>query len=199
MLKHHLSDADMRCIVQRVLNGSVSVDGSIVSRIERGLVVLVGLTTGDTEPDHEYIAKKILTTRLWPGDDDKPWARSCRDAGFPVLLVSQFTLYASLKSTAGIAGGEPVYVFTCGRHPSVHAEPRPDFHHAMAPDAARASYAAFVSLMRRLHGDDKVFDGVFGAMMEVQLVNDGPVTLIVDSADRPNGRRDAAEAPADDA
>jgi hypothetical protein len=86
--------------VQRVLSGSVSVGGREISRIQRGIVVLVGISDTDTEKDLQYLCKKLLTTRLWSSDDDKPWAKSVVDMGYDVLLVSQFTLYASIKSAS---------------------------------------------------------------------------------------------------
>jgi D-tyrosyl-tRNA(Tyr) deacylase len=94
----------MRGVVQRVLSGSVSVGGREISRIQRGIVVLVGISDMDTEKDLQYLCKKLLATRLWSSEDDRPWAKSVVDMGFDVLLVSQFTLYASIKSASVFLG-----------------------------------------------------------------------------------------------
>lgn len=107
--------AVMRGVVQRVLSGSVSVGGREISRIQRGIVVLVGISDTDTEKDLQYLCKKLLATRLWSSDDDKPWAKSVVDMGFDVLLVSQFTLYASIKSASAFLGSNshPLSLLAC--------------------------------------------------------------------------------------
>lgn len=87
----------MRCIIQRVLNASVTVGGNKISKINKGLLVLVGVHRDDTKADREWLARKILNLRLWPDEQGKPWNKSVKDMGYEVLLVSQFTLYTTLK------------------------------------------------------------------------------------------------------
>eukprot|EP01102_Stenamoeba_stenopodia_P001422 TRINITY_DN11234_c0_g1_i2.p1 TRINITY_DN11234_c0_g1~~TRINITY_DN11234_c0_g1_i2.p1 ORF type:complete len:216 (+),score=45.24 TRINITY_DN11234_c0_g1_i2:23-649(+) len=149
----------MRAIIQRVLNAAVVVDGVEVSSIGKGILVLVGITSTDTKADSSFIARKILSLRLWPSADGKPWNTSVSDNKYEVLLVSQFTLYATLKGN------------------------KPDFHKAMEPEKAKSFYEAFVKEVKQNYksNPNAVQDGVFGAMMQVKLVNDGPVTITLDS------------------
>ena len=145
----------MRAVVQRAAQASVEVEGAVVGRIARGLCVLVGAMRGDTEADARFIAGKLATLRIFPDDDGK-MNRSVLDIAGGVLLVSQFTLAAD--TTSGT---------------------RPGFSNALEPDAARAlcEVVAADLCARGL----KVEQGVFGAHMQVQLVNDGPVTIWLDS------------------
>jgi len=148
----------MRAVLQRVTRASVEVDGRVVASIGPGLLCLVGCAQGDTDEDAEYICRKILECRLFSSEDTgRAWSRGVRACGLEVLLVSQFTLHAQLKGH------------------------KPDFHRAMPPQEASAFYARFVERVRRSYVPDRVSDGVFGAMMRVQLENDGPVTLCLDS------------------
>ncbi|KAF8058089.1 dtd [Scenedesmus sp. PABB004] len=148
----------MRAVLQRVKSASVEVDGAVVSSIGRGWLCLVGVTADDVDADAEYICKKILRTRGWADEDSgTPWAKDVAGIGGEVLLVSQFTLYGRLK------------------------KPRPDFSKAMPPDRAREVYAGLVERVRAAYAPDRVCDGVFGAMMDVALINDGPVTFVLDS------------------
>eukprot|EP01094_Clydonella_sp_ATCC50884_P002730 TRINITY_DN12080_c0_g1_i1.p1 TRINITY_DN12080_c0_g1~~TRINITY_DN12080_c0_g1_i1.p1 ORF type:complete len:165 (+),score=46.10 TRINITY_DN12080_c0_g1_i1:328-822(+) len=148
----------MRAIIQRVVRGGVTVGGDAVGSIERGLVVLVGVQEGDTDKDAQWLARRILGLRLWHNDDNgKPWAKNVRDLGYELLLVSQFTLFAVPKGN------------------------KPDFHHAMGGPAAREFFDSFVELVRTSYAPDKVQTGAFGQHMEVSLVNDGPVTIPLDS------------------
>ena len=148
----------MRAVLQRVSSASVSVDGARVAHIGPGLLLLVGLRAGDAPRDAALVAKKVLSARLFPDAAGRPWALSAPAAGLEILCVSQFTLYGRLL------------------------KPKPDFSKAMPTEEARGAYAAFVELLREGYEErSKVQDGVFGAMMEVALVNDGPVTLVVDS------------------
>ena len=146
----------MRLILQRVSSASVTVAGKRVAAIGDGLMVLCGITEGDTPEDAKWCAAKLLSLRLWPSAAGKPWAESAKSQGFEVLLVSQFTLHAILKGN------------------------KPDFHHSMAPDAAKPFFESFCSQVEQLH-PGKVQQGVFGASMAVELVNNGPVTLTLDS------------------
>lgn len=161
-LKHHLLQVrSMRAVVQRVKSASVTVDGKLVSQIGPGLLCLAGLKDGDTKDDAEFISRRLLNARLWPSaDGKKSWDQSVVQKGYEVLLVSQFTLFGLMKGN------------------------KPDFHIAMPPSQAQEAYSNFVGLVRSSYLADKVQDGVFGAMMEVQLVNDGPVTMAFDSEKR---------------
>jgi len=143
----------MRLVIQRVTSARVEVDGGIVGAIDRpGLVILVGITHDDQPTMADRLAEKVWTLRILDGE------RSCQEENAPVLVVSQFTLYADTRK---------------GRRPSWSAA---------APRAvSEPLIEAFVSALR-LRGA-KVATGVFGAHMKVTLTNDGPVTLILDSAD----------------
>ena len=154
----------MRAVVQRCLSASVQANTTVSGSIGPGMLALIGIERTDTAADAEYVCRKLLSLRLWPTAERGDWQASVVDQRFGVLLVSQFTLYAVTKKGT-----------------------RPDFHEAMPPDAAREFYAAFVARVRAAYVADKVGDGVFGAKMEVSLVNDGPVTIIVDSADSVRG------------
>lgn len=147
----------MRAVIQRVREAHVSVDGTVIGRIRHGLVVLLGVASGDTPAEADALSRKIVGLRIF-SDADGKLAHSVRDVGGGLLVVSQFTLYADLRK---------------GR--------RPSFTAAAGPNAARSLYECFVNACRR-HGVS-VQTGRFQASMAVGLVNDGPVTLIVDSAE----------------
>ncbi|XP_075488393.1 uncharacterized protein LOC142527462 [Primulina tabacum] len=149
----------MRAVVQRVTSASVEVEGRTVSAIGPGLLVLVGLHETDVESDAEYICRKVLNMRLFPSEKTgKSWDQNVVQRNYEVLLVSQFTLFGVLKGN------------------------KPDFHVAMPPEAAKPFYASLVEKFQKAYKMDAVKDGVFGAMMKVNLVNDGPVTMQLDSA-----------------
>ncbi|KCV68810.1 D-tyrosyl-tRNA(Tyr) deacylase [Fonticula alba] len=155
----------MKCILQRVTAASVTVDGAIVGAIKEGVMVLIGLHHEDKDADLDYIVSKILTTRVFDGEatdtaPGKPWARSVTDAGYGVLSVSQFTLNCRMKGT------------------------RPDFHHAMSTDKARETYDLFLEKLRKAYPGGHIANGIFGANMSVNIVNDGPVTITFDSRNR---------------
>ena len=145
----------MRSVLQRVTRASVSVDGEIVGRIDHGLVVFVGVATGDGPADIAFTASKIRELRIF-GDDRGRMNRSIGDAGGDVLVISQFTLLADVQR---------------GR--------RPGFDAAAPPDAARAAYETLLDTLRQ--SGLRVEAGVFQAHMQVELVNDGPVTIVLDS------------------
>ena len=145
----------MRAVVQRVSSASVAIDQQVVGRIERGLVALVGIVKGDGPADIDYTSGKIRDLRIFP-DEAGRMNRSVVEAGGAVLVVSQFTLAGDVRR---------------GR--------RPDFDDAAPPDVARALYDELVA---RLRADGvPVETGVFQAHMAVELVNDGPVTILLDS------------------
>lgn len=145
----------MRAVVQRVSRASVTVEGRVVGEIGAGLLALVGVADGDTPADLDYTASKIREMRIFP-DADGRMNRSVVDSGGAVLVVSQFTLMGDVRN---------------GR--------RPGFSGAAAPDVARRAYE---DLVARLRSEGlPVETGVFQAHMHVELVNDGPVTILIDS------------------
>ena len=146
----------MRIVVQRVLNASVSIENELYSFINQGLMILVGVEEGDTEHDMEWIAAKAVNMRIFD-DDAGVMNRSVIDAGGEVLAVSQFTLTASTKK-----GNRPSYIRAAGHETAIRL------------------YDGFCDRVGEMIVS-KVQKGVFGADMQVALVNDGPVTIIVDS------------------
>jgi D-tyrosyl-tRNA(Tyr) deacylase len=145
----------VRAVIQRVTSARVCVGEAIVGEIGIGLLALVGVSRSDTEADAKYIAEKIRDMRVFEGDG-KPMDRSVVDVGGSVLVVSQFTLYGDMRK---------------GR--------RPSFDDAASPELARTLYEAVVRELRT--AQVPVATGQFQAMMRVELVNDGPVTVLVDS------------------
>jgi len=148
----------MRLVIQRVSEACVTVDGSATGSIRTGLVVLIGISRDDTEQDADYLCDKLLGLRIF-SDENGKMNRSVAEANGSLLLISQFTLYGDCRR---------------GR--------RPSFDRAASPEAAVRLYNYFVGLARR--GSVPVETGIFQASMQVQLVNDGPVTILIDSADR---------------
>ena len=146
----------MRAVVQRVAKASVTVEGTVTGAIDRGLLVLVGVTTDDTPDDIAWLAGKIAQQKLFP-DESGRMNLSVVESGGGVLVVSQFTLLASTRKGT-----------------------KPSWHRAASPDIAVPIYESFVRAMEGFLGRP-VATGKFGAMMEVSLVNDGPVTLVLDS------------------
>jgi D-tyrosyl-tRNA(Tyr) deacylase len=145
----------MRAVIQRVSTASVTVDGGVTGGIDKGLVVLLGVTHVDTTADADFLADKIVNLRVFPDQDGK-MNRSLLDVGGALLVVSQFTLYGDCRK---------------GR--------RPSFDAAATADAARKLYEYFVEAARTR--GIAVETGVFQAHMDVALVNDGPVTLILET------------------
>jgi len=145
----------MRAIVQRVRRASVTVDDETVGAIDAGLVVLVGCGQGDDERDVDQMVDDIVHLRIF-ADDDGRMNRSLVDVGASLLAVPQFTLYADTDS---------------GR--------RPSFFEAMKPGPAKSLYGDFVDALEAR--DIDVATGVFGATMQIEMVNDGPVTIVLDT------------------
>jgi D-tyrosyl-tRNA(Tyr) deacylase len=150
--------APMKAVLQRVSGGLVSVDGEVVGRIERGLVVLVGVAAGDTEKDAQYLAQKTVELRIF-ADEAGKFNLSALDVHGELLLISQFTLLADTRK---------------GR--------RPSFADAAAPETAERLFNEFVAAART--SGLKVETGRFQQHMQVEIHNDGPVTIVLDSRDK---------------
>lgn len=146
----------MRAVIQRVSEAAVTVEGRATGRIGRGLLVLLAVGHDDAEPDAEYMAEKIAGLRIFPDDAGK-MNRSLREIGGGVLVVSQFTLFGDARK---------------GR--------RPSFIEAAPPERANALYERVVARLRA-EGVAQVETGEFQAMMRVSLVNDGPVTILLEA------------------
>jgi len=148
----------MRLVIQRVTEASVTVNGDVIGAIGKGLLVLVGIAKADTLDDSDYLLDKLMGLRIFPDENGK-MNRSIQEANASLLLVSQFTLYADCRK---------------GR--------RPSFDLAAPPEQALGLYNHFVESAKK--HSVPVETGAFQAKMQVHLVNDGPVTILLDSADR---------------
>ena len=142
----------MKLVVQRVSNASGEVENEIVGQIDEGLMVLVGFGENDTEKEADYLAKKLVKLRIFQ-DENGRMNKSVKDIGGKLLLVPQFTLYAHTKKN------------------------RPSFHRALAPDQATVLFDYFAS---KCGEDIEVETGEFGAYMKVNLLNNGPVTILLE-------------------
>jgi D-tyrosyl-tRNA(Tyr) deacylase len=149
----------MRIVIQRVDSASVTIDGDVRSKIDKGVLILLGIEDNDTEVDIEWLCKKISNLRIF-NDVEGVMNKSVIDIGGEILVVSQFTLYASTKK-----GNRPSYI------------------RASKPDIAVPIYEKFIEALGKMSGI-KIKTGIFGAMMDVAMVNSGPVTIIMDSKDR---------------
>lgn len=147
----------MRVIIQRVKSSQVQVGNIVIGQIGKGLNLLVGIANTDTETELDWMARKCLDIRLFPGDDASTdrWEKSVQEIGGELLVVSQFTLYGDCRK---------------GR--------RPSFSQSAAPDVAQQLYDKFVERLRQ--SGLRVETGQFGAMMQVSIENDGPVTLLLE-------------------
>jgi len=145
----------VKAVVQRVTKGAVSVDGKTIGEIGRGLVILLGVRNGDTADDARFLAEKCANLRIF-SDSEGKFNLSCRDVGGEMLVVSQFTIYGDTRK---------------GR--------RPSFIDSAPPEIAEPLYQSFMQNLREFGFN--VEAGEFGAMMNVEIHNDGPVTLIVES------------------
>ena len=149
----------MKAVIQRVSDASVAIDGKIKASIGRGLLILAGFEEEDTEEDLDWMVRKIMNLRIF-GDDDGIMNLSVKDVHGEALIISQFTLYASTKK-----GNRPSYI------------------KAAKPPVAVPLYERFLQMAEQEIGK-AVGSGTFGADMKVTLVNDGPVTIIIDSKNR---------------
>lgn len=149
----------MRAIIQRVTEASVTINGVVKGRIDQGLMVLIGIEDADTETDISWLSNKIVQLRIF-NDEQGVMNLNIKDVGGRVLLVSQFTLFANTRK-----GNRPSYL------------------RASKPDVAIPMYEKMIRELEE-HLGQPVETGVFGADMQVKLVNDGPVTIFIDSRDR---------------
>lgn len=149
----------MRAVIQRVLEASCTVEGQITGKIEQGFMILLGVESKDTEEDLEWLANKIANMRIF-SDAEGLMNQSLTDINGRILLISQFTLFASTKKGN-----------------------RPGFTRAARPDTAIPMYETMVKRLSELT-QTKVETGIFGADMKIALVNDGPVTIIIDTQNK---------------
>jgi D-tyrosyl-tRNA(Tyr) deacylase len=154
----------MRALVQRVKRCQVHIEGKLFSAIGPGMLVFLGVRRGDAEEDAQYLADRCAALRIFEDQQEK-MNLSVKDIHGSVMVVSQFTLYADTRRGN-----------------------RPGFTDAAVPEVAEDLYEKFVKLLRDNLGESRVASGVFRAMMDVELVNDGPVTVMIESKSNPNSR-----------
>jgi D-tyrosyl-tRNA(Tyr) deacylase len=151
----------MRAVIQRVTEALCKVDGNITGQIGNGFLVLLGIEDADTDEDLQWLAQKIIGLRVF-GDENGLMNKALTDIDGNILLISQFTLFAQTKKGN-----------------------RPSFIRAAKPDKAIPLYQKMVSVLETLSGK-KIATGIFGADMKISLLNDGPVTIIMDTKDKDN-------------
>ncbi len=149
----------MRAVVQRVSKASVTVDGKIISKIETGLLILLGVEDADTQDDLEWLSRKVANLRIF-NDENGIMNRSVLEMKGDALVISQFTLHASTKK-----GNRPSYI------------------KAAKPPVAIPLYKQFIQKLKDDMGKE-ISTGIFGADMKVELVNDGPVTIVIDTKNK---------------
>jgi D-tyrosyl-tRNA(Tyr) deacylase len=147
----------MKAVVQRVNEASVEIDGKIYSSIKRGVLVFLGIEKGDSEKECEYLSKKIVDLRIFPDEEDK-MNLSLRDIEGEILLISQFTLCTDKNKSGN----------------------RPSFFYAEIPEKALPLFDVFVKMTENYYIKENVKCGIFAAMMKINLINDGPVTIILE-------------------
>jgi len=146
----------VKALIQRVSSGSVTVDNETVGSIEKGLVVLLGVTHSDSEKDIDFIINKIINLRIFGNEENDNFEKSVKDINGEILIISQFTLYADMKK---------------GR--------RPSFINSAKSDFAKDIYDKFIEKIKE--ENLLIQTGIFGAKMQVEIINEGPVTLILSS------------------
>ncbi len=146
----------MRLVIQRVLESNVKVDNKIVGKINKGFLVLLGIHSTDTKEDADYLVRKLINLRVFSDENDK-MNLALKDVNGELLIISQFTLYAECKKSGN----------------------RPSFSDSAKPDIASPLYEYFISECKKQI--PVVQTGIFGSDMKVSLINDGPVTIIIDS------------------
>ncbi len=149
----------MRIVIQRVKQASVVVEDKVISSIEKGFLILLGIENNDTQDDIDWLTGKIAKLRVF-GDENGAMNLSISDVGGEIIVVSQFTLFASTKKGN-----------------------RPSFIKSAKPQTAVPLYESFIQSLE-ISMENKVQTGKFGAMMDVSLINDGPVTILIDSKNR---------------
>ncbi|MBL7115647.1 MAG: D-tyrosyl-tRNA(Tyr) deacylase [Kiritimatiellae bacterium] len=150
----------MKAVIQRVSEASVCIDGELVGEIGKGFLVLLGVRPGDTKESARFLANKTMNLRVFADAQDR-MNLNVEDVGGEILVVSQFTLYADTRKGN-----------------------RPSFVKAAGPELAESLYEEYVAALRRALGDSRVSTGRFGAMMDVGLINNGPVTIELTTDDR---------------
>lgn len=143
----------MKALIQRVKRGSVTIDGSVTGKIDQGYVILLGVRTGDTAEDARKLAQKTANLRIFPDSNDR-MNLSIKDINGEILVISQFTLYADTRKGN-----------------------RPSFIKSGDPKLANGLYEEYIAALRRELGEIHIQTGQFGASMEVEIINDGPVTI----------------------
>jgi D-tyrosyl-tRNA(Tyr) deacylase len=151
----------MRAVIQRVTQASCTVDGNITGQINIGLLILLGIEDADTDDDLQWLAQKICTLRIF-GDENGLMNKALADVGGNILLISQFTLFAQTKKGN-----------------------RPSFIRAARPEKAIPLYEKMIAKLEEITGQ-KVATGSFGADMKISLINDGPVTIVMNTKDKDN-------------
>ncbi|KAF2485023.1 putative aminoacyl-tRNA hydrolase [Neohortaea acidophila] len=148
----------MKTVIQRVKSASVTVDGQLISTISKGLLIFAAVGKDDTPKEVESMASKVLKAKFWDDENGGKWKKNVQEIDGEVLCVSQFTLLATMKKGN-----------------------KPDFHKAAPAAKGKELYDIFIGKVRSLYHEDRVKDGVFQAMMDVGLVNDGPVTIEIET------------------
>ncbi len=161
IFQHYPYLAPMRAVIQRVSSASCKVNDTVTGAIEQGFMVLLGVEESDTEEDLQWLAQKIVNLRVF-GDEQGLMNKSIQDIGGDILLISQFTLHALTKKGN-----------------------RPSFIRAARPEQAIPMYESMIAQLSALLGKP-VAAGIFGADMKISLVNDGPVTIMMDTKDKDN-------------
>ena len=160
----------MKVVIQRVKSASVTINinqsPTRISTIGPGILALVGLHTEDTAADLEWCARRLLAVKLWENDSGAMWRQHIKQKEYEILCVSQFTLYGTLSK-----------------------KNQPDYKLAMKSVQAEEMYSSFLEMLKSGYEVDKIKDGKFGEMMDVELINDGPVTLVIDSREERIGNR----------
>ena len=151
----------MKAWIQRVRRGTVFVEGRVIGEIGQGYVVLLGVKKGDTEADAQYLAEKTAALRIFP-DEQGRMNRAIMEIGGSILVISQFTLHADTRK-----GNRPSFIL------------------AASAEQAKALYEEYVAGLRRILGAERVVTGQFQAMMTVEIINDGPVTIELKSRNEP--------------
>ena len=150
----------MKAVIQRVSRGSVTIEGEVTGSIKQGLVVLLGVKHGDTPENAQFLARKTLNLRVFADEADK-MNLSVKDIEGEVLVISQFTLYADTKKGN-----------------------RPSFIQAASPELAESLYIEYINAIKADLGENKVATGRFGALMTVEIINKGPVTIELSTDDQ---------------